>query len=51
MVRGDFILQLFDTRIFEFNDPAAGDTDQVIMVFVPVRSWMSPAISLLPPSL
>ena len=39
--RSDFILELFNARVFEFNDPAAGDTDQVIMVFALVAGFIA----------
>ena len=38
---GNFFLKSFNPRVLEFDDPAAGDADQVVMVFIQVTGFVT----------
>ena len=38
---GNFFLKSFNPRVLEFDDPAAGDADQVVMVFIQVAGFVT----------
>ena len=41
VLSGDFFLKSFNARVLEFDDPAAGDADQVVMVFIQVAGFVT----------
>ena len=41
VLTGDFFLKSFNTRVLEFDDPAAADADQVVMVFIQVAGFIT----------
>jgi len=41
VLSGDLFLKSLDARVLEFDDPAASDADQVVMVFSQIAGFIA----------
>ena len=41
VLSGDFFLKSFNPRVLEFDDPPAGNADQVVVVFIQITGFIT----------